>query len=382
MSELFNGIQLNTQTPHFENEKWQLALEISKVGIWDFNAITNQVFFSQPSKAIIGFDDDADFGKNLNDWNDRVHPEDKENYFQDFKDHLNGLKPYYQNKHRVKHKDGTYRWILDRGQIIERDESGAAVRVIGTHVDITEYAENEQKVQETLDLVVKQNNKLQNFAHIVTHNLKQHAGNFESLLSFYKDAETENDKEEVIDYLCTLSETLTKTIHSLKEIVSVQYSKHTKISKLFLSKELDAIIQSLNFVITKNNAIINNNIDPKYFIYYNQSYFESIFQNLFTNAIKYKHPDRDPVINVNLEHINNALIITIEDNGVGIDLEKYGNSIFELYKTFHNNPEAEGVGLYLVKSQIEAFNGKIDVESQVGKGTTFIITIPNKKIQH
>ncbi|WGD34340.1 PAS domain-containing sensor histidine kinase [Olleya sp. YS] len=381
MSELFDGFHFNPNAPHFENVKWQLALEISKVGIWDYSATNNQVFFSKPSKAIIGFEDDADFGKNPNDWNDRVHPEDRDKYFQDFKDHLNGLNPIYENKHRVQHKNGSYRWILDRGQIIEKDTSGEATRIIGTHVDITEYAENEQKVQQTLDLVVRQNNKLQNFAHIVTHNLKQHAGNFESLLGFYKDAESINDKEEVIDYLNTLSDSLTKTINSLKEIVSVQYNKNTEISKLYLAKELNSIIQSLNFVITKNNATINNNIDPKYYIYYNHSYFESIFQNLLSNAIKYKHPNRDPIINVNLEQANNELIITVEDNGIGIDLEKYGNSIFELYKTFHNNPEAEGVGLYLVKSQIEAFNGHIDIDSKVNKGTTFIITIPNKKIQ-
>ncbi|WP_397362920.1 PAS domain-containing protein [Olleya sp. R77988] len=380
MSELFNGIHLNPNTPHFENEKWQLALEISKVGIWDYSASTNQVFFSKPSKAIIGFEDDSNFGKNPNDWNNRVHPEDKEKYFKDFQDHLKGLKPFYENKHRVLHKDGSYRWVLDRGQIIEKDQFGAATRIIGTHVDITEYAENDQKVQETLDLVVKQNIKLQNFAHIVTHNLKQHAGNFESLLGFYKEAESEKEKIEIINYLSTLSNSLTKTISSLKEIVSVQHTNNTKISKLYFAKELDGIIQSLNFVITENNAVINNKIDPKYYIYYNHSYFESIFQNTLSNALRYKHPDRDPIVNVTLEEDNDNLILKIEDNGIGIDLEKYGDSIFGLYKTFHHNPEAEGVGLYLVKNQVEAFNGKIDIESEVNKGTTFIITMPNNKI--
>ena len=86
MSELLKGILQDSETNHFEDVKWQLALEISKVGIWDFNAATNQVYFSRPSKAIIGFEDDDTFGQNINDWNDRVHPEDREKYFQDFKE--------------------------------------------------------------------------------------------------------------------------------------------------------------------------------------------------------------------------------------------------------------------------------------------------------
>ena len=81
MSQLLKELKLNSNDEHFENVKWQLALEISKVGIWDFNTETNKIFFSKPSKAIIGFEDDDAFGQNINDWNDRVHPEDKEQYF-------------------------------------------------------------------------------------------------------------------------------------------------------------------------------------------------------------------------------------------------------------------------------------------------------------
>jgi len=377
MSKFLNGIQPISIDTNSEDEKHQLALNICKVGIWDFRAETNQVFFSEPSKAIIGFENDINFGEDPQAWNDRVHPDDKEKYFQDFKDHLNGDKPLYENKHRVLHKDGTYRWVLDRGQIIEKDENGQATRVIGTHVDITEHAENELKVKHTLNIVTEQNNKLQNFAHIVTHNLKQHAGNFETLLGFYNEAKTDKEREEFIQYLKTTSTSLTKTITSLKDIVSFQSDKKTEVSKLYLAKELDLILDSLDFVITKTNATINNNINPKFYIYYNASYYESIIQNILSNAIKYKHPERDPIIDIDFEVTEENLTLRIKDNGVGIDLDKYGDSIFGLYKTFHHNPEAEGVGLYLVKNQVEAFGGKINVESKVNEGTTFIITVAN-----
>ena len=99
-----------------------------------------------------------------------------------------------------------------------------------------------------------------------------------------------------------------------------------------------------------------------------------------SNAIKYKHPDRDPVISIDCKYDKQEFKLIISDNGIGIDLEKFGNEIFGLYKTFHLNDDAEGVGLYLIKNQIESFGGKILVESEIGIGTTFTIYAKNKRI--
>ncbi|WAC02890.1 PAS domain-containing protein [Lacinutrix neustonica] len=143
---------------------------------WDNTTNEDIVSYSKESKFILGYlDDDPSFGINSQDWNDRVHPDDKEKYFQDFQDHLNGLCLIYQNKHRVLCNDGTYKWIQDKGKIISRDSKGVPVRVIGTHTDITELVENENRINNTLSLITKQNNTLKNFAHIVTHNLKEHS---------------------------------------------------------------------------------------------------------------------------------------------------------------------------------------------------------------
>ena len=362
-----------------EKTKWQLAVDISNIGIWDFDAKLNKVYFSESSKRIIGFEHDDTFGDNINDWNDRVHPEDKEKYFQDYQDHINGLKPIYINEHRVKCKDGSYKWILDKGQIIEWDENDKPTRFVGTHVDITDHVENEIKLSNTLNLVSKQNNKLKNFAHIVTHNLKQHAGNFASLMDFYDEASTEIEKQELMDYLKTLSSSLTKTIGNLSEIVSIQNNKVTKIEKLNLVKEVQGVSNTLEALINKSNAKIINNIDPKIYIFYSATYLESIIQNLLTNAIKYKHPERNPEIVINSVLTEDMIQIKVSDNGLGIDLNKFGDSVFGLYKTFHQNKNSEGVGLYLIKNQIETFGGKITIDSEVNLGTTFTITIPNKK---
>jgi len=358
-------------------DKLQAALEICKIGVWDFNEKDNTVFFSKSSKAIIGFKDDDTFGNDINDWNNRVHPEDREQYFKDYQDHINNLVPYYINKHRVKCKDGTYKWILDKGKIINDHKSDGYIRFIGTHTDITEEVKIEKRTIDALTIATKQNSRLQNFAHIVTHNLKEHSGNFESLLNFYDEAINNKEKEEIIGFLKDVSGSLNKTIQNLNQIVSVQSKKNEPFEKLNIYNAIENTLKILNIIIEQNHASIINNVDKNLFIYFNSAYLESIVQNLISNAIKYKHKKRNPLIIINSKIVGNNLIFKIKDNGRGIDLEKYGDDIFGLYKTFHLNEDAEGVGLYLVKNQIEAFNGKIEVDSEVNIGTIFTITVQN-----
>lgn len=362
-----------------EMEKLQTALEISKIGVWNFNEHLNSVFFSKSSKSIIGFEDDDTFGDNIDDWNNRVHKDDRKKYFQDYQDHINGLKPLYINKHRVKCRDGSYKWILDKGQIINDHKADGYVHFVGTHTDITEEIENEIKIENALTIATKQNNKLKNFAHIVTHNLKQYSGNFESLLEFYSEAENDKEKEELINHLKEVSSSLNKTIQNLNQIVSVQSKKNNHLEKLYVSEFINNTLKLLDVVISENKATILNKIDPKLYIYYNSAYLESIVQNLVSNAIKYKHPDRHPMVIITSRFKDENIIFKFSDNGQGIDLNKYGDSIFELYKTFHHNEDAEGVGLYLIKNQIESFGGRINIESEVNVGTTFLITVPNNK---
>lgn len=370
----------------FEELKWKFALENSNIGVWDWDNSNNQdtVFFSEESKKILGFksiEEGRHFGNNSQDWNNRVHPEDKEKYFLDFKNHSDSISSTYINEHRILCNDGNYKWILDIGKVIKRDEDGKPTRMIGTHTDITDRVENKDKITKTLNLVTKQNKKLQNFAHIVTHNLKEHSGNFENLLELHDASNSEDEKQEIISYLKLTANSLKQTIKDLNQIVSVQSNKEITVEKIYISKYINRVLKVLDINIKESNTTINNYIDDNIFIIFSPAYMESIIQNLLTNAMKYKHPERDPLINISHSVMNDNIYLNISDNGIGIDLDKFGDDIFGLYKTFHQNKNAEGVGLYLVKNQVESFGGKIDVSSTPNIGTTFTITIPNKKVQ-
>lgn len=115
---------------------WVYAMEGNRDGVWDWNAVTNEVFFSKRWKEMLGFDED-EISNHLSEWDKRVHPDDKDAVYADLNAHLNGEVPYYENEHRVQCKDGSYIWILDRGKVMSWTEDGKPLRVVGTHSDVT-----------------------------------------------------------------------------------------------------------------------------------------------------------------------------------------------------------------------------------------------------
>lgn len=363
----------------FNRYKWQFALESSKIGIWEWNAKANIVRYSLESKKILGYEDNEQ-DLYQNDWGERIHPDDLEHVTEQLNAHLSNKTREYKSEHRKLCKDGTYKWIMDCGKIIERDKSGKPIRAIGTHTDITDRKENEDALSKNIDVITNQNSRLTNFAHIATHNLKEYAGNFESLLSFYEEAKNENEKKELISHLKTVSESLTNTISNLNDIVSNQSITKLDREIINLHSYIENTIKLLEIEIADRKAIITNNVDRDIFLYCNGAYLESIIQNLASNALKYSHPERIPTLEINSDmNEDGLLIVTVADNGIGIDLEKYGNDVFGLYRTFHGNENAEGVGLYITKNQVETLGGKISITSEVNVGTTFTITMHTQK---
>jgi PAS domain S-box-containing protein len=128
-------------------ERWQFALEGSRDGVWDWNAQTNEVFFSRQWKAMIGYEE-HEIGTAFDEWDKRVHSDDKDNCYADLKRHLSGEIPFYENEHRLLCKDGNYKWILARGKVSTWTEDGKPLRVIGTHTDINERKRMEDAIHQ------------------------------------------------------------------------------------------------------------------------------------------------------------------------------------------------------------------------------------------
>ncbi|MFH7242275.1 MAG: PAS domain-containing protein [Spirulina sp.] len=134
--------------------RWQMALDSTGDGLWDWNPITNEVFFSAQWKMMLGYDD-HEISNRLEEWDSRVHPYDKAQCYADLEAHLRGETPIYQNEHRMRCKDGRYKWILDRGQVIEWSAEGQPQRLIGTHTDISDHKREEMQRQQ-MEIILRQ----------------------------------------------------------------------------------------------------------------------------------------------------------------------------------------------------------------------------------
>lgn len=347
----------------------QFANEASGAGVWDWDLQTNQVFYSKESLQILELDNAS---KHLIDspekWDERVHPNDREEYYYNIKQHFEGKTPYYETYHRI-FCNNRYKWILDKGKVISRDKDGKPLRIVGTHTDITLLKENERKAYETLQIVNNQNNKLINFAHIVSHNLRNHTGNLSLLIRMKEEGEF--DVEEAFGYIKSVSIELNETIHNLMELVKIQNVEEVKQENLNLHHSLLKVLTVISEEIALKNVVIVNNIPNDMMVRCNPAFLESIMLNLTTNAVKYSDNNKPVRIEYFVEEKHDFVVLNVKDNGLGIDLERHKNDVFGLYKTFHHRENSNGIGLYITKNQIENMGGKIEVESEVNEGSTF-----------
>ena len=254
------------------------------------------------------------------------------------------------------------------------DLDGKVCGLIGMSLDITSMKKKEEQLRNLIDVVSNQNQKLISFAHIVSHNLRSHSANFSMLLEFLNSEKDADERKRIIAMLSQASDNLLETLSNLNQVVDVNTNASVTKKPVNLDQSIQKAIQNLSALLEKSNAEIINNIDKSIEVKSVPAYLDSILINLISNAIKYKNPDRPPLITINAVKSPEGTQLSISDNGMGIDLDKYGNKIFGMYKTFHNRKDAKGFGLYLVKNQIEAMGGSITVQSEVDRGTTFNVS--------
>lgn len=361
-----------------ERQRLFETIEGTNIGTWEWHIQDNTIIYNERWANIVGYTLDELQPISKQTWSNLVHPEDSEIPDKLLEKCFTHEIEHYECEYRMRHKAGHWVWIHDRGKIINWTPDGKPLLMLGTHADITQRKNSEQELKHTLDIVSEQNKRLLNFTHIISHNLRSHTGNFQMLLNLLVEETDEHRKKELVDFLTTNANSLQDTIYHLNEVLKIQSNLNQQVKKIHLLGELEKVIFSLKDTIADSQASIQTDIPAELTIDYSSEYIESVLVNLLTNAIKYRHPDRNPVINIHTKTTVKYIILQIEDNGMGIDLNLHGQKLFGMYKTFHSNKDARGLGLFIIKNQVEAMGGKIEVESEVGKGTTFKVFIKNQ----
>lgn len=263
-------------------------------------------------------------------------------------------------------------WVRATGKPVYNEDQ-EIIGIRGIFQDIDENKNNELNLQNSLDIIAAQNSRLFNFAHVVSHNLRSHSSNLSLVVQLLSETKTVQDKLGLLENISDISDNLDLAISRLNNMVAHQDLLKKEKKPTSFGEALEVVLSSVSSLINRESATIVSDFKALKEIQYIPEYLESILLNLITNAITYKQPGRKPVIFIQSYSHNEQSFLEVSDNGMGIDLEQYGEKMFGMYKTFHRNPNAKGIGLFITKNQVETMGGTISVTSTVNIGTTFKI---------
>ena len=246
---------------------------------------------------------------------------------------------------------------------------------ISIQKDVTKERKQAKEKEQLIRELTQNNKDLKQFSYITSHNLRAPLSNLIGLLNLIEDIRiTDNELIEIIGGFNKSTYLLNETINDLVKIIVIKDQISIQKENVSLREVLKHVFNQLQFQIDKSEPILNLNFDPIETIYTNKAYLESILMNLLTNSIKYKSESKKLKISISTKEVNNKKVLKFKDNGIGIDLKRNSDHVFGLYQRFHDYPDSKGLGLYLVKSQIESLGGNISIKSEVNKGTQFTLT--------
>lgn len=266
------------------------------------------------------------------------------------------------------------RWVRVTGKPM-RSGTGQIIGLRGAIQDIHHSKLLELERTQSISLLSSHNNRLQNFAHIVSHNLRSHASNLETLLGFLEHEKDPAQVAELLGMTRFASRALIDTLNNLNDVVRIQSQVNLTKTKVNLKAVVEATLKLIANDVDKASAEIELDFKALKEVEYHLAYAESMVLNLISNALKYRDPMKYCKITVGTykDPKDFRPCFYVKDNGLGMDLNRVGKSLFGMYKTFHHNPDARGIGLFITKNQIESLGGQIFVESKLGVGTTFTV---------
>jgi signal transduction histidine kinase len=252
--------------------------------------------------------------------------------------------------------------IRDQQAMIEKQSAEIEAR------NETLEAEVERRTQELLDY----NQQLEQFAFIASHNLRAPVA---SLLGLGHVLEMSSGNQDDVNKICenmiSTARELDRVVRDLSTILETRQASHAPLMEMDLQEEVQLVRVSLERELVNTGTMLETDFKEVPVIQTVRPLMDSILMNLISNAIKYRHPDRQPSVRLTTRREDGEVCLSVADNGLGMDLGKYGDKLFTLYGRFHSHVDGKGLGLYLVKTHVMAMGGRVEVDSEIGIGTTF-----------
>ena len=355
-------------------ERFSMAVEGSKAGVYEWNIKTNQAFVSPRWKELLGYQDNESVDVTLEFFMTLVHPEDAERTGRNVQKAIESGS-LYENEVRIRLKNGTYRWFHDTGII--RRIKGEPVLAVGSINDIHDKKMAEQRLLENNLKLEKINEELDRFVYSASHDMRAPLSTLLGLLSLARQAE---DPVQISSYLNMMMNQINIMEEFIKKVTD--YSRNSRLElnmeKVKVLKQVEYVVDSFNFLMVESEIECQIEVDPKLLITTDLTRFRMILSNLITNAIKYHNPHNgDRWIKINSYPKNERFELHVSDNGIGIK-EDFHEKVFDMFFWASEYSSGSGLGLYIVRETLEKLGGKISCESHPDGGTIFKVDLPLK----
>ena len=311
---------------------------------------------------------------------------------------LNTQKFVIERKNRELHKTNQQLQTLNEELIQQQEEISAQRDAIAAQkqkledVNVVIEQQKEEIMRQNKDLgnevekrtadLVQYNRQLEQYAFITAHNLRAPVARIIGLGQLLKMQQSDPDEAAfIIDKLMVASQELDRVIKELNAILDIRKFSVEITAEVDLKTEVNFILANLEQEIRQTGASVNVDFSAVGKIFSIKAYIHSILFNLISNAIKYREPRRKPEINIKSACLDDEICLSVSDNGIGIDLASHHDMMFQLYKRFHFHADGRGIGLFLVKTQIDSLGGRIEIDSKVNHGTTFRVYLNNQVLK-
>ena len=259
------------------------------------------------------------------------------------------------------------------------NEDGMITHYLAVKEDTTESHNALERIKSLLAIEEKQSESLRDFTHIVSHNLRIHTANMLGILMLHEMEDPESYRNQFTQMLKSSAVNLDETIGHLNEVLEIKLNKDLEWETLDLHEAMARAITGIALVAGNNKVNIINDVPETTRILAVSAYLDSIILSLLSNAVQYHSADRDAFVRITDNSTEEHVIISFEDNGIGIDLKRHGDKIFHMYKRLHEGSNSVGLGLFITKHQVEAMGGRVEIESELDRGSIFRVWLPKGK---
>ena len=360
-------------------ERLVLVLRGTRLGLWDWNPQTNQVHFDRRWAEMIGYTYE-EIEHNLETWSSKVHPDDIDQCMMDIQAHIDGKVDFYENVHRMRHKNGNWVYILDRGKIVKRDSQGRPIRFTGTHTDITKEKEAELAAKQALRSRAQ---FLANMSHEIRTPLQGIIGNVQILKETYTDP-TLGSRLGMIESSGRLLLSIVNDILDYSKLETKGISLNA--IPFSLAESVHSVLSVLKPKADKNRTRLEySNHTEVDWVLADCERFKQIMYNLVGNGVKFCSAG---VVSVTVEACDAGesldeehtwLKFCVRDTGIGIPKDQL-SKVFKPFEQIDGsqtrNFGGTGLGLAIVREIVQAWGGRIDVESELGCWTEFSFILP------